>query len=137
MCPLYLPGMEFKWGKGIVMDDARDLVKKTVLVKLVNDEGLEFVGVPEEGLFFCRVVAVDEVGLWIEHKSFVTTELSDSKGRTVPKKRRRPERHVVNVLLPWRNILTVVMFAEEEADDIVKDVLGGEREGRGKIGFIQ
>ncbi len=119
------------------MDDARDLVNKTVLVKLVNDEGLEFVSVPEGGLFFCRVVAVDEVGLWIENTNFITTELSDSKGRAVPKKKRRPERHAVNVLLPWQNILTVVMFAEDEADEIVKDVLDGEREGGGKIGFLQ
>lgn len=121
----------------IVMDDARDLVNKTVLVKLVNDEGLEFIGVPKDGLFFCRVVAVDEAGLWIENKNFVTTELSDSRGRAVPKKRRRPERHVVNILMPWRNILTVVMFADEEADEIVKDVLDEERESRGKIGFLQ
>ncbi len=119
------------------MEDARDLVKKTVLVKLASDEGLEFVGVPEGGLFFCRVVAVDDVGLWIEKTNFVTTELSDSKGRAVPRKKRRPERHVVNVLLPWQNILTVVMFADEQADEIVKDVLDGERKGRGKIGFLQ
>jgi hypothetical protein len=119
------------------MDDARDLVNKTVLVKLANREGLEFVGVPEEGLFFCRVVAVDEVGMWVENKNFITTELSDSNGRNVPAKKRKPEHHVVNVLFPWRNVQTVVMFAEEDVDDIVKDILEEEREGKGKIGFVK
>ncbi len=119
------------------MNDARDLVDKTVLVKLLHYDGLEFVGVPEEGPFFCRIVAVDEAGLWVENKNFITTELSDSTGATVPEKRRKPERHVVNVLLPWRNIQTVVMFSEDDAEGIVQDLIGDEKGGAGTIGFVK
>jgi hypothetical protein len=119
----------------VAMNDARDLVDKTVLVKLIEYAGLEFVGVPEKGPFFCRVVAVDEVGLWVENKKFITTELRDSKGRAVPKRKQKAEKHVVNVLLPWRNVRTVVMFSEQGAEEIVRDMIGDEKEGTGKIGF--
>lgn len=119
------------------MDDARDLVDKTVLVKLLHYKGLEFVGVPEEGPFFCRVVAVDEAGLWVRNKNFVTTELSDSTGAVVPKKRRKPERHVVNVLFPWRNIHTVVMFSEDDAEEVVQELIENEKGGAGTIGFVK
>lgn len=119
------------------MNDARDLVDKTVLVKLLRYEGLAFVGVPEEGPFFCRVVAVDEVGMWVENKNFITTELSDSTGADVPEERRKPESRVVNVLLPWRNIQTVVMFSEDGADEIVRDLIDEDRGGSTTIGFVK
>ena len=119
------------------MEDSRDLIGKTVLVKLLSNTGLEFVGVPEDGPFFCRVAAVDSVGLWVENKNFVTTEISDSKGEPVPKRKRKPERHVVNVLLPWRNVQTVVMFSEDEADGIIQNMLEEEKGGVGTIGFVK
>jgi hypothetical protein len=119
------------------MNDARDLVDKTVLVKLLDHDGLEFVGVPGEGPFFCRVVAVDEVGLWVKNENFITTELSDATGAAVPEKRRKPERHVVNVLLPWRSIQTVVMFSEDDAEEIIHDLVDAERGGPGTIGFVK
>jgi hypothetical protein len=119
------------------MVDVRDLVKKTVLVKLVSEEGLEFIGVTDEGPFFCRVTAVDDVGLWVENTDFVTTELRDSKGRAVPKKRRRPRRHVVNVLLPWQNVRTIVVFTEGTAERMARNLAGEDREGMGRIGFIR
>ncbi|HUV35751.1 MAG TPA: hypothetical protein VMX58_02300 [Patescibacteria group bacterium] len=119
------------------MNDARDLEDKTVLVKLLNYDGLEFVGVPEKGPFFCRVVAVDEAGLWVENKNFITTELSDSTGAVVPEERRKTERHVVNVLLPWRNIQTVVMFTEDDAENIVQGLIDDEKGGTGTIGFVK
>lgn len=118
------------------MEDARDLKDKTVLVKLSDCEGLGFTGVPEEGPFFCRVVAVDEIGLWVENRNFVTTEISDSEGNVIPEKRRKQQRNVVNLLLPWRNIQTVVMFPEKDAREIAKDVLGEEAEDKGQIGFV-
>lgn len=118
------------------MEDARDLKDKTVLVKLSDCEDLGFAGVPEEGPFFCRVVAVDEIGLWVENKNFVTTEISDSEGGIIPEDERKRKRNVVNLLLPWRIIQTVVMFAEKDAGEIAKDILGEEAGDKGHIGFV-
>ena len=41
------------------MEDARDLVDQTVLVKLDSTEGLEFAGIERDCPFFCKVAAVD------------------------------------------------------------------------------
>jgi hypothetical protein len=119
------------------MEDARDLVNKTVLVKLLSSEGLEFVGVPEDGPFFCRVTAVDEIGLWVENMNFETTELSDSTGTVIPEDRRKTQKHTVNVLIPWRSIQTVVMFPEDDAEEIARDILKDEKGGTGTIGFVK
>ena len=132
---IFGPPIESKVKRGLPMEDARDLIDKVVLVKLESNEGLGFIGVPDEGPVFCRVVAVDEIGLWVENKNFVTIEIRDSKGRFVPKEEQVQERHVVNLLLPWRCIQTVVMFAEQDADKVARDILGEEGE-EGKIGFV-
>ena len=79
------------------MDDARDLIDQTVLVMLDDYEGLEFTGIPEEGPFFCKVIAVDEVGMWVENRNFITTELRDSEGDPVPVKKRKPQKNTVNL----------------------------------------
>ncbi len=102
------------------MQDARDLVGQTALVKLTSNEGLSFVGVPEEGPFLCKVVAVDEIGIWVENKRFVTVEVRSSSGRYVPKNRQKPERHTVNLLLPWRIVQTVVRFQRGEEIEVKK-----------------
>ena len=83
------------------MEDARDIVGETVLVSLKDNGGFTFLGVPEEGPFFCKVVAVDEIGIWVENKKFQMIELTDARGRPVPDKKRKPETHTVNILLPW------------------------------------
>ena len=119
------------------MEDARDLVGRTVLVRLESNEGYTFTGVPEEGPFFCKVVGVDEVGMWVENKNFVTIEIMDSKGRVVPKEKQKAEHHLVNVLLPWRNIHTVVMYEEEEGEEAVKKIIDEAAPGNGRIGFIK
>jgi hypothetical protein len=119
------------------MDDARDIIDRTVLVKLVSCEGIEFTGIESDGPFFCRVKAVDEAGIWVENRKFMTVELKDSSGRNVPKKDRIPERHTVNILLPWRSIQTIVMFEDEDIDslEIEEETLGSDGQA-GRIGFI-
>ncbi len=120
------------------MDDARDMVDSTVLVKLVDCEGMEFTGIEGDGPFFCRVKAVDEAGIWVENRKFMTVEIRDSSGRTVPQKKRKQVTHTVNILLPWRNILTVVMFEEGDLEklEIDEETLGSD-ERTGRIGFIR
>jgi hypothetical protein len=118
------------------MDDSRDLAGSTVLVKLTSNDGLGFIGAPEEGPFFCKVAAVDQIGIWVENRNFVTTEVRDADGKFIPKEEQKPQRHDVNLLLPWRLIQTVVKFADEDTADITKDVLGSEGKDAGKIGFI-
>lgn len=119
------------------MEDARDLVGRTVLVKLEGNEGYTFTGIPAEGPFFCKVVAVDEVGMWVENKNFVTVEIMDSRGRVVPKEKQKPERHSVSVLLPWRNVQTVVMYSEGEGEKAVKQIIEESGPDNGRIGFIR
>ncbi len=119
------------------MQDARDLINETVLVKLRDNTGLGFLGVPEDGPFFCKVVAVDEIGVWVENKRFETIELTDSSGRPVPEKKRKPERHVVNILFPWKDIHTIVRFAENDAEKMVKELMEGADEEDRRIGFLR
>lgn len=118
------------------MDDARDLVGGTVLVRLESHEGLEFIGIPEEGPFFCHVTAVDEVGMWVENKNFVTVELTDSKGKDIPKSKRKEEKHTANILLPWRNVRTVVHFPDKDAENLSGKVLGHKKDEAVRIGFV-
>jgi hypothetical protein len=118
------------------MEGARNLIDQTVLVKLKSNEGLEFAGIPDEGPFFCKVVGVDQTGIWVENKNFLTIELSDSRGRIIPEEKRETERHIVNLLLPWKDIKTVVMFTDRDAASIAKGVIGEDEEGRGHIGFL-
>jgi hypothetical protein len=117
------------------MDDARDIIDRTVLVKLISYEGMEFTGIEGDGPFFCNVKAVDEAGIWVENKKFMTVELRDSSGRSVPEKKRKPQRHTVNILLPWRNIQTIIMFEDEALDNLEIDEDALRETGR--IGFIK
>ncbi len=119
------------------MESAQDLIGKTVLVKLESNEGYTFTGVPEEGPFFCKVVGVDEVGMWVENSNFLTVEIMDSRGRIVPKKKQKPEQHLVNVLLPWRNVQTVVMYGEGEGEEVVRKIIDEAESDNGRIGFIK
>jgi hypothetical protein len=119
------------------MNDARDLVDNTVLVRLESNEEFSFAGVPEEGPFFCKVVAVDEIGIWVENKNFVTIEIKDSRGRIVPKEQQQPKRHVVNVLIPWKNIKSIVMYTETEGEEIAKQVMDTTGADDGTIGFVK
>ena len=122
---------------GSTLNDARHVVDETVLLQLKENEGLNFLGVPEEGPFFCKVVAVDEAGVWVENSKFVTLDITDSKGKVIPKNKRKPEKHVVNILFPWKDIRTIVRFADQDADRIVDELLdesGGEDR---RIGFIK
>lgn len=119
------------------MEDARDMIGETVLVKLVGNEGLSFAGFPAEGPVFCRVVAVDEIGMWVENRNFVTIEVRTAEGQYIPKRRQKPKRSVANLLIPWRIVHTVVRFTEGEAPGAGEAVLG-ERAGReGRIGFVK
>jgi len=117
------------------MQDARDLIGQTALVKLTSNDGLSFVGVPEEGPFLCKVVAVDEIGIWVENKRFVTVEIRSSAGRYIPKSRQKPERHVVNLLLPWRIVQTVVRF--HKGDEVEAKKLGEAVCPPERIGFLK
>ena len=119
------------------MEDARDLIGRTVLVKLEDNDGYTFTGIPEEGPFFCKVTGVDEIGIWVENKNFITIEVMDSKGRIVPKDKQEPEQHVVNVLLPWRNIQTVVMYSEGGGEEAVQKIIDEAGPDNGRIGFIK
>jgi hypothetical protein len=120
------------------MDDARDIIDQTVLVKLFSCEGIEFTGIESEGPFFCKVKAVDEAGIWVENRKFTTVELRDSSGRSIPEKKRKPQQHTVNILLPWRTVQTVIMFEDEDAEqlEIDEEALGSEEQA-GRIGFIK
>jgi len=116
------------------MDDARDLVGCTALVLLEDASGLEFTGIDGEGPFLCTVTAVDEIGMWVENRRFVTVELRDRSGRTVPKSKRTPQVHTVDILIPWKNVRTVVRFADDGA---VPDVEGPASAEEGQaIGFV-
>lgn len=117
------------------MDDARDIIDQTVLVKLISYEGIEFTGIEGDGPFFCKVTAVDEAGIWVENKKFMTVELRTSGGRSVPEKKRKPKTHTVNILLPWRNIQTIIKFEEEDLEKLKIDADALEETGR--IGFIK
>jgi len=120
------------------MNDARDIIDRTVLVKLESCEGIEFTGIESEGPFFCKVKAVDEAGIWVENRKFMTVELRDSRGRSVPQKKRKPQKHTVNILLLWRNIQTVIMFEDKDGDnlEIDEEALGAD-EKTGRIGFVK
>ncbi len=120
------------------MNDARDIIGRTVLVKLESCEGIEFTGIESEGPFFCRVKAVDEAGIWVENRKFMTVELRDSSGRAVPEKKRKPRKHTVNILLPWRTIQTIIMFEDENVEslEIDEEALGSDKQA-GRIGFIK
>jgi hypothetical protein len=120
------------------MEDARDIIDRTVLVRLISYEGMEFTGIEGDGPFFCKVTAVDEAGIWVENRKFETVELRDSKGRSVPEKKRKPQKHTVNILLPWRNIQTVIMFEDRDIEnlDIGDEALGSDGQ-TGRIGFIK
>ena len=116
------------------MEDARDLVGCTVFVLLEDASGLEFTGIEGEGPFLCTVTAVDEIGMWVENRRFVTVELRDSSGRAVPKSKRAPQVHSVDILIPWKNVRTVVRFADDGA---VPDVDGPAASEQGQaIGFV-
>lgn len=116
------------------MQDARDLVGCTVFVLLEDASGLSFTGIEGEGPFLCTVGAVDEIGMWVQNLRFVTVELRDSRGRSVPKSKREPRINAVDILLPWKNVRTVVRFAD---DDAMPDVEGpGSAEGAPTIGFV-
>lgn len=117
------------------MDDARDIIDQTVLVKLISHEEIEFTGIEGGGPFFCKVTAVDEAGIWVENKKFLTVELRTTSGRSVPEKKRKPKMHTVNILLPWRNIQTIIKFEDEDIEKlkIDEDAL----EDTGRIGFIK
>lgn len=119
------------------MDDARDIIGKTVLVSLVSNGGLDFAGVPEEGPFFCKVVAVDEIGMWVENQNFVTIEVMDAEGRSVPKEKRKQEKHTVNILLPWRNVRAVVAYAEGEGEQVIRKIIEEGGSDNGRIGFVK
>ena len=120
------------------MNDARDIIDQTVLVKLMSCEGIEFTGIEGEGPFLCKVKAVDEAGIWVENKKFMTVELRDSRGRAMPEKKRKPQKHTVNILFPWRTIQTVIMFEDEDGDSLeIDDEALGADEQTGRIGFIK
>jgi len=119
------------------MEDARDLIGQTVLVKLTSNEELAFAGVPGEGPFFCSVVAVDEIGIWVRNKSFVTMEIRDGKGCYIPRKKQKAERHTVNILLPWRIVHAVVLFEKKDAAGLKGEALGDGSPERGRIGFMK
>jgi len=119
------------------MDDARDIIDQTVLVKLANTDGIEFAGIEGDGPFFCRVIAVDEVGMWVENRHFLTVEIRDKDGKDIPVDRRKKESNTVNFLLPWRNVLTVVRFPDKDQDEFANETLGVNAEEPGRIGFIK
>lgn len=119
------------------MEDARDLIDQTVMVKLIDTEGLEFTGIEGDNPFFCKVVAVDEIGMWVENSKFVTIELTDCEGRDIPVKNRKKEVNRVNFLLPWRNVMTVVKFPGKEDGDFAPESLVTGEEEQKRIGFIK
>ena len=119
------------------MDDARDIIDQTVLVKLTNTAGIEFTGIEGDGPFFCRVIAVDEIGMWVENRHFLTVEIRDNDGKDIPVSKRKKESNTVNFLLPWRNVLTVVRFPEKDQEEFADEALGSGPEKPGRIGFIK
>lgn len=121
----------------MAMDDSRDLIGQTVLLKLTSNEGLAFAGVPVEGPFFCRVTAVDEIGVWAENRNFVTIEIRNSAGGYIPKRKQKAERHSVNLLIPWRIIHTIVKFEETKTLKAEAEVLGEQPPNCTRIGFVK
>jgi hypothetical protein len=119
------------------MEDSRDLIGETVLVKLTSNEGLAFAGVPGDGPFFCRVAAVDEIGIWLENKNFATIEIRNSAGCYIPKRKQKARRHAVNLLIPWRIIHTVVKFEAAKTIRADADVLGEKPPSCARIGFVE
>lgn len=124
-------------GRKVAMEDARDLIGQTVLIKLASNEGLAFAGFPADGPFFCKVVAVDEIGIWAENRNFVTVEIRNSRGSYIPRAKQKPERHVVSLLIPWRTIHTVVKFEEKDAVKAAAEMLGESRTACGRVGFLK
>ena len=82
------------------MDDAQDLIGQTILVKLTSNEGLAFAGVPADGPFFCRVTTVDEIGIWVENKNFVTMEIRNAAGHYIPKRKQEAAAQVLGDKVP-------------------------------------
>ena len=123
--------------RGRTMQDARDLVDQTVLVKLASNEGLAFTGIPDEGPFFCTVTAVDEIGIWVENRKFATVEIRDGEGRYVPKRKQKLERHEVDLLIPWRIVHTLIRFRKENAAKAAANTLGADAKTGSCIGFVK
>ena len=119
------------------MEDARALINETVLVKLSSNEEYTFAGVPEDGPFFCKVVAVDEIGIWVENKNFVTIEIKDSKGRYIPKANQETKKQVVDVLIPWRNISCIVLYEGSEGEAAAEKIVREAGPNDSRIGFIK
>lgn len=119
------------------MDDARDLINETVLVKLSSNGEFVFAGVPEEGPFFCKVVAVDEIGIWVENKNFVTIEIKDAKGRYIPKEEQEPRKQTVNILIPWKSITCIVLYEGSEGAAAVEKIVREAGPDDSRIGFVK
>lgn len=119
------------------MEDARALINETVLVKLSSNEEYTFAGVPEDGPFFCKVVAVDEIGIWVENKNFVTIEIKDSMGRYIPKAKQETKKQVVDVLIPWRNISCIVLYEGSEGEAAAEKIVREAGPDDSRIGFIK
>ena len=68
----------------------------------------------------------------------MTVELRDSSGRSVPEKKRKPQKHTVNILLPWRTVQTIIMFEDKDIEklDVDEETLGSDAQ-TGRIGFIK
>ncbi|MBN2070614.1 MAG: hypothetical protein JW814_04070 [Candidatus Krumholzibacteriota bacterium] len=119
------------------MEDARDLVDQTVLVRLDSTEGLEFTGIEKDCPFFCKVSAVDEIGIWVENRKFVTIELKDSGGKCIPVNKQKEEINTVNFLLPWRKVLTVVKFPDIDPEKLENETVGSLDGSDRRIGFLK
>jgi hypothetical protein len=119
------------------MNVIQDLPGTTVLIQLEDQAELGFVGIPDDGPFFCNVVEVDQIGIWVENKRFMTTEIQDTTGAYIKKSRQKPKRHTVHILFPWRIIRTVVRFTEQDAGSIIEEATGGDGATIGRIGFLK
>lgn len=122
-------------GKQVSIDlteEAKDL--------LVMDMFYETKKYRENSLIMSKLVAVDEIGLWIEgFKS--GTILADEEGNKLPEDKQVTKEFTTHVLIPWSYISGIFIIEDENMGKFKigfeepKEVAKVEIMDRGKLGF--
>lgn len=93
-----------------------EIVGDIVQIILTDTEGLERIGVTNNGLFL-KVTGMDDLGLWVEHPNYVIVQTNDASGKPLPDNKQIRTELEANFLLRWEKIVTVVHFPNREGFD--------------------
>lgn len=103
--------------------DIEKAINHKVLIILFTHEGLEKAGVTER-YFYAKLVGHDQIGLWVENPRFEITSVRKEDGTLIPVEERHKETHVVDILIPWGNIKSIVYFPNRKEFNFEDDGIG-------------